>query len=97
MPKRSPPDRVAVEAALPHEDVTTLRTMARALGIPELLWDQSPSFAFVWSSYAVALLAEKLQELLGLSREEAQAEASTQLGFSEETIRSRKRRFREDG
>ena len=97
MPKRSPPDRVACEAALPHEDVTTLRIMARALGIPELLWDQSPSFAFVWSSYAVALLAEKLQELRGLSREEAQAEASTQLGFSEETIRSRKRRFREDG
>ena len=95
MPRSPPLKRLAAEDALSEEELGTLRDMATELGIPKDKWDQSPSFAFIWGSYAVARWAERLREIQGLSREEAQARASIELGLSEETMMTRKRRFRD--
>ena len=97
MPRRPPPlDRVLCEAELPAEELTTLRAQAAALGIPSDKWHRVPSFAALWGTYAIARLAAKLREVHGFSKEAGQAEAAMRLGISDETIRSRRRRFLRD-
>ena len=96
MPHRPPLKRLAAELALSDEALTVLRDMATALEVPEDRWDQSPSFAFLWGSYAVAKRAASLQKIRGLSHEAAQADASVELGLSGDTTKTRRRRFRDD-
>ena len=94
MPRRAPPpDRLACEAALLPEDLTSLRAQAKAFGIPLKRWHKVPGFAAVWATYAAASKAEKLRAQHGLPEDRALAIVSEPLGLNDETIRSRLRRF----
>ena len=97
MSRRAPaPNRAACEAALSPEDLVVLRSMATYAGVPTEGWHLVPSLARVWGLYAVGRLAERFRERCALSREDAQARAASEIGVSEETVRSLQRRFFRD-
>ena len=64
-----------------------------ALGVPPDLWTNVPAVAVPWGTVATIRLAEQLRVRFGLSHDEAQARAAIKLGLSEDTIRSRLKRF----
>ena len=92
MPRRPTPDRLAAEAALPPEELTTLRAQAAMHGIDPEVWHRAKAFAAHWGTIAVLYLAEKIRDRDKLSLDEAQAQAASELGLSPETVRTRIRR-----
>ena len=97
MPRRAPPDRIAVEDALPRSELTTLREHAERLDIPPDKWDQVPNFATHWSIIAVTYLVEELRSQRRLPLDRAHAIAAGILGLNAETVRSRLRSFFQQG
>ena len=91
MPRRSPPDRVAVEAALTSDELTILRHMAAVMGIPRDCWHLVPDLASVFGTYAGARIAAELHKA-GMTKERALIAAAPKVGLKFDTLRSRLKR-----
>ena len=87
------PNRLRLEAALSPADLETLREHASTYGFPADGWDRVPSLRTTWGTLAVLRLAERIRERSGMSADKAQDEAAVELGISEETVRTRLKRF----
>ena len=94
MPRQSPPpSRLDLEAALTPADLETLREHASAFGFPADGWDRVPALRTTWGTLAVMRLAERISAGSGISADKAQDQAAVELGISEETVRTRLKRF----
>ena len=63
------------------------------MGIAPDRWTQVPALERIWGTVAVTRLAAKLQEQNGLTEDRALGIAAARLGLSDETVRSRLKRF----
>ena len=93
MTRRLTPKRLDLEAALKPADLETLREHATAYGIPADGWDRVPSLRTAWGTLAVLRRADRIRARSGISADTAQDQAAVELGISEETIRTRLKRF----